>query len=401
MPLLLQGLDALSRHVDKTTGTQTLGNRERFNPLVWLAQYLLRNHPRYVKDHRSGMYQSFAELASIERGRRCLLRRQSQMEEEWQDMVKENAGDPLSLDDISVLFTRLDSKWYLEGALLEKIPKEFENVIQLPQGETEVTFADFWRWFEEFVRSNDILRAQAFLDASRRQWELEQKAKQMEEEAARREKAMEEAMQQRALLEEQFETITADMYINDQITRIMNKGAVILGVEEKEDGPPLQGEHITLIRMMMSIWGCPVTASDAPEDVWNDATFASWQHWLKMNNLASGGPKVDSYNLRFLMDKDAFQEYLEKAYPVRDVGDEDYMRSVVEIRDFIEDEVDIIVEAVDEDTGDILNLSLPEAQVAELKERLAAGGTIHASVDRISARIMELLPPGSDPTLDS
>jgi len=314
-------------------------------------------------------------------------------------MVKENAGDPLCLDDVSVLFTRLDAKWYLEGALLEKIPKDFENVIQLPQGETEVTFADFWRWFEEFVRGNDILRAQAFMDASRRQWELEQKAKKMEEDAKRREKAMEEAMQQRAVLEEQFETVTADMYINDQITRIMNKGAVIQGVEEKEDGPPLQGEHITLIRMMLSIWGCPVNAPGAPEDVWNDQTFAAWQHWLKMTSLASGGPRVDTHTLRFLMDKDAFQEYLQKAYPVRDAGDEDYMRSVVEIKDFIEDEVDIIVEAVDEDTGDILNLSLPEAQVAELKDRLTAGNPVYACVDRISARVMELLP--GDPKMDS
>merc|ERR1719183_3028995 len=81
MPLLLQGLDALSRHVDKinSKGGQGADSTLRFNPLVWLAQYLLRNHPRHVKDHRTPMYEQFSELANIERGRRCLLRQREQM----------------------------------------------------------------------------------------------------------------------------------------------------------------------------------------------------------------------------------------------------------------------------------------------------------------------------------
>merc|ERR1719158_2791340 len=91
MPLLLQGLDALSRHVDKITakGAQ-VDSRTRFNPLVWLAQYMLRNHPRHVKDHRTPMYERFSELANIERGRRCLLRRKDQIELAWHELIEEN-----------------------------------------------------------------------------------------------------------------------------------------------------------------------------------------------------------------------------------------------------------------------------------------------------------------------
>merc|ERR1719230_2257492 len=80
MPLLLQGLDALSRHVDRmeSNGADP-GIRARFNPLVWLAQYLLRNHPGQIKDRRTPMYKELSELASVERGRRALLHRKPEM----------------------------------------------------------------------------------------------------------------------------------------------------------------------------------------------------------------------------------------------------------------------------------------------------------------------------------
>merc|ERR1719498_896524 len=101
MPLLLQGLDALSRHVDKITGKGSTPSDSRipFNPLTWLAQYMLRNHPRHVKDHRTPMYERFSELANVERGRRCLLRKREQMEEEWHAMVESN-GKPLTVADV-------------------------------------------------------------------------------------------------------------------------------------------------------------------------------------------------------------------------------------------------------------------------------------------------------------
>ncbi|CAL1127836.1 unnamed protein product [Cladocopium goreaui] len=55
MPVLLQGLDALSRHVDKLASGKSdasSARKQKFNPLTWLAQYLLRNHPTHSSDHR-------------------------------------------------------------------------------------------------------------------------------------------------------------------------------------------------------------------------------------------------------------------------------------------------------------------------------------------------------------
>jgi len=399
MPLLLQGLDALSRHVEKTTGKGRLDNRLPFNPLSWLAQYLLRNHPRHVKDHRTPMYERFSELANIERGRRCLLRRRNQIEEVWRELLEENDGVSLVKDDILSLFQRLDEKWYLEGALLEKVPQEFSavGIINSDDGGTEgdeVSFDDFFLWFEGFVKNSDILRASAFIDAERRQVETEQKARKAEEDAARRARAMKEALEQRSELEEHFETVTADIYLNGDIARIMNKGAVIDGVEEKEGGPPLQGEHIALIRLMLGIWGCPVN-DDTDGDVWNDSALAAWQQWLKARAIEAYRG-VDKNTIRRLIDKDEFEEHLQRTYPVRDdEADDDYVKQVVEVRGFVEDEIDILVEAVDEDTGELLHLTLAENEVEALKERLATATAtmpVLALADRVSGRVVSVMP---------
>jgi len=401
MPLLLQGLDALSRHADKIHtkggGGDDKDSKQRFNPLVWLAQYLLRNHPRYVKDHRTPMYEKFSELANVERGRRCLLRRKDQMEEMWNHMVELNGGHPLTHDDIPVLFQNLDEKWYLDGALVDKVPQDFSNVQMEKSVEDgdhdEVIFPDFFRWFENFVKQNDILRAAAFIDAERRQVETEQKAQKAQEDAERRERAMQEALEQRSELEEQFETLTADMYINTDLARIMNKGAIIEGVEEKEGGPPLQGEHIMLIRLMLSIWGCDI-ADDTDGDVWNDTALAGWKQWLQARGIKTSNP-VDRATLRRLIDKDEFQAYLQEAYPVRDDGEDEYIKQVVEVKCLVEDEVETLVEAFDEETGELLHLALPESEIQGLRERLekaTAARPVLAMADRVSGRIIELMP---------
>jgi len=419
MPLLLQGLDALSRHVDKSAmkDGKSANSRLPFNPLVWLAQYLLRNHPRYVKDHRTPMYERFSELASIERGRRCLLRKRYQMEAVWSELVLENDNAPLLLDDIPTVFQRLDDKWYLAGALQEKLPQDFSKVQifdtasksrgaiagvadkdriegKLLTDQDDVSFEAFFTWLEEFVRGNDILRASAFTDAERRQEETEKKARKAEEDAARRATAMQEALERRSELEEQFETVTADMFINEDVSRILNKGAVIKGVEEKEGAPPLQGEHIMLIRLMLGIWGCPVN-DDTDGDVWNDCALAAWQQWLKARDVAAP-TGVDKATINRLMDKDEFADYLQSTFPVGDDEEDDnYVRQVVEVRNFVEDEIDILVEAIDEDTGELLHLSLAENEVEEMRQRLAEATLdkpVQAIADRVSGRIVSVMP---------
>lgn len=395
MPLLLQGLDALSRHVDKLGqgGGLSGGGKAPFNPLTWLAQYLLRNHPSKIRDHRTPIYQRLGEMANVERGRRGLLRRRQQMEEEWEDMVG-NQGR-LTPAELPQYLSRLDDRWNLEGAFVGKLPGDLVGVVCAPSVDGDLAFSDFWLWFEGYVGQHDVLRASAFDIAARRKEEAERQAKQAEEEMARLEKVMHEVLELRRGLEDQFASNCADMYTDEVITQIINKGAVVQGTREQEGGPPLQGVHIELIISMLRLWGFP--ADPPPADVWNDAALAAWQLWLETYGPdgSNGHSRVDSANLRRLMDRDAFQAFLIQAYPAPEyeVGTE--TQHTVEVRNIlVTDDIDVFVEAVDEETGQTRQLVLPEGHVEEVRRRLAesSGGPVLARVDLVSHRVTTVLP---------
>mmetsp|Transcript_71017 Transcript_71017/g.154357 ORF Transcript_71017/g.154357 Transcript_71017/m.154357 type:complete len:444 (+) Transcript_71017:88-1419(+) len=396
MPLVLEGLDALCRHVDKLkSGSTGIPSRIPFNPLTWLAQYLIRNHPRLVRDHRTPVYEQFKELASIERGQRCLLRRRPEMESQWQKLEKEKDtnkdGGGLMLADIPQFVQTLDSTWNLGGVFVERLPDNIAALLQLPEGQ-QLIFLDFWRWFEQFVLEHDVLREAEFLDGARRRVEEEQQILKAKLEAERREKAVQAALAQRAVKEDLFEAVTADMYIDDEITGIINKGAVIVGVEEKEEGPQLTGDHIALIIRMLAIWGYPLPA-DSPRDTWTDVSLAIWQRWLEERSGLSveGELQVDAAGLRRLMNRDAFQEYLAVSIPVEEIMDESELLHTVEIHRIVNDDIEVVVEAMDEDTGEVLCFTLPELYVSEVRQRLDASESVFARVDTVGHRVMELL----------
>eukprot|EP00927_Polykrikos_kofoidii_P073402 TRINITY_DN69449_c0_g1_i1.p1 TRINITY_DN69449_c0_g1~~TRINITY_DN69449_c0_g1_i1.p1 ORF type:complete len:463 (-),score=111.75 TRINITY_DN69449_c0_g1_i1:62-1450(-) len=409
MPLLMQGLDALARHVDKISGNgeNCIGGSSQmpFNPLVWLAQFLLRNHPLHVKDHRQAMYQQFAELASIQRGRRCLLRRRAQFEEAWKTMERESDAPQLILSDIARLVRRMDEAWGLNGLFVERMPRDYRADIKLPEGhEDALLFVDFWHWFEDHVTNNDVLRETAFTDAERRRKEQELQSRKAEEDVQHRERAMQEALEYRSMLEEQFDTLSADMYINDEITYILSKGAVIQGVEEKEGGPPLQGEHVQLLLAMLELWGCKVSTQEEEgeddhntetpilEDSWDDAALSAWTRWLEARGLETNNPCVDAVTLRILMNRTRFQEYLAIAFPLEDNDEECGVYHMVEVKGFVEDD-EIMVEVLNEETGQLMQLVLPEQEAEEVAKRLQRGtAPIHARADVIDGRILEVIP---------
>eukprot|EP00928_Gymnodinium_smaydae_P079174 TRINITY_DN63170_c0_g1_i1.p1 TRINITY_DN63170_c0_g1~~TRINITY_DN63170_c0_g1_i1.p1 ORF type:complete len:438 (+),score=118.17 TRINITY_DN63170_c0_g1_i1:47-1360(+) len=392
MPLLMQGLDALVKVVDKINQSGVdEGRRSPFNPLAWLAQFLLRNHPRHAGDNSKAVYAQFSEIADIHRGRRFLLRKWPEIERAWKAMVEEKGDGPISdvelarleLAEVPVLLRSLDARWGLHGLFSSRMPADFRGILYPRDVGTKVQLADFEAWFNEYVPRNDVIRESAFRQAELRVAEEEREAAQAAADFEARQQVKEEMLLKRAQLKEQFESITADMYINDSIARIINKGAVIQGLEQTEGGPLLYGEHIVLLLEMLSIWGCPIAESAHDEegelpDVWNDEALTAWTKWLEQRGLfGSGPPRVDAAAVRHLVSNERFQEYLQKAYPLPE--DED---------DFVP-----MAEAVDDATGQVMQLSLDEQEAAAIQQRLDNGEEVLARVGPGTGHVAEVLPP--------
>lgn len=392
MPLLLQGLDALNRHVSKLATTS--GAMKPFNPLTWLAQFLLRNHPSHVRDHRTPMYNQLRDLALIERGRRTLLRQSYSFEDAWRHMAKD--GEHLDVGQIWLLLKGMDDAWNLEGQFIRKLPENLFQQLQ-PAKENKVKFEEFWNVFEAYVLKNDVLRASAFVEANERKRRAEREAQLAALEAQRREQALAEVMQHRKSMEEQFETLSADVYISSELSQIMSKGGVI-SLEDTDNSLPLQGEHIMLIILLLQVWGCPIDGIDptVSQDEWDINAADAWRRWVQKYGPRDANPDVvDSVSLNALMDRDAFQAYL--------IGeqdgalDEDGERQVVEVKRLLEDDdLEIRVEAFDDTSQQLMQFAIPQNQVDEVRRRLALGQLVLAQVDLVSQRITELLPAVED-----
>jgi len=396
MPLLLQGLDALSRHIDKMHSKKNMDSdsRARFNPLVWLAQYLLRNHPNHLRDHRSPMYNEFSEWALIEKGRRETLRRKAQIEEAFHRMEKRVDGNQVKTIHIPMFVESLDELWSLQGLFVERMPKDYRDgtTVQTSDGTPDgaILFEDFWKWFEEYVEKNDVLRAAHFQEAQQRKRDEERRIKRQAEEIERKDERAREMMEKRQELIQRFEACQAELYIDDEINKIINHGAVLGGVEDEEGMVPVVGQHVQMIKTMMTLWGIHVDI--AQEDHWNDNALASWKEWLNLHSVAiPESDVVDAANLKLLTDMEAFNAYLARAYPADDSMDNG-MERMMQIQKFIDDEIEYLAEVVDDETGETLQVSLPDEVAEEVRQRLEADDVVMAHVDLINSTITTVVP---------
>eukprot|EP00746_Dinoflagellata_sp_MGD_P161507 gnl/MRDRNA2_/MRDRNA2_88686_c0_seq1.p1 gnl/MRDRNA2_/MRDRNA2_88686_c0~~gnl/MRDRNA2_/MRDRNA2_88686_c0_seq1.p1 ORF type:complete len:466 (-),score=127.47 gnl/MRDRNA2_/MRDRNA2_88686_c0_seq1:109-1506(-) len=398
MPLLLQGLDALSRHIDKMHSKKNMDSdsRARFNPLVWLAQYLLRNHPMHCRDHRTPMYHDFSDMALIEKGRRETLRRKGQIEEAFHRMEKRVDGNQVKLIHIPMFIESLDELWNLEGVFVDRMPKDFRDgsLVKTQDGTSTgtVLFEDFWKWFEEKVEKSDVLRASDFQEAQQRKKEEERKAKRQAEEADRREERVKEMQAKRGQLASRFEACMAEIYLDEELNKIINQGAVLGGVEDEEGMVPVVGPHVQMIKTMMNLWGVEADM-EAQADHWNDAALASWKEWLDRHSVADSSI-VDADNLRALTDMDSFNQWLARAYPA-DESIEDGMERSMHVIKFIDDEIEYLAEVVDEETGETVQVSLPDEVAEEVRQRLEAEEVVMAKVDIVNNTITTVLPSES------
>ena len=109
--LVREGIDAL---VERVVRDKEIGQLDTLNPLVWLAQYLMRHHPRKGGALKSSMERTeiIAKQrlkAGIEEGRRVLRRRRANAEKVFKSWVLSEKA--------SSYWLYLDADWALEGKL--------------------------------------------------------------------------------------------------------------------------------------------------------------------------------------------------------------------------------------------------------------------------------------------
>ncbi len=79
-PALVPGLDSLAKEVERimTEGEQIDQNvRGRFNPCIWLAEYLMRHNPKH--GHHQDYVEKFQRYIDIEQIRRLWTERRSNL----------------------------------------------------------------------------------------------------------------------------------------------------------------------------------------------------------------------------------------------------------------------------------------------------------------------------------
>ncbi|CAE7870819.1 unnamed protein product, partial [Symbiodinium microadriaticum] len=237
----------------------------------------------------------------VERGRRNLLRKQEEFETAWTVLAEDHEHMPMA--QTPRVIEKLDAAWKLEG--------EFVRRTQLPDFKAEdpekVTFSEFWESFEALVKKNDFLRMSVFEDAERRQTRAANEAQLAKYEQQQREAAVEEELRQRRLLQDRFETICADVYINSELLQIMSKGAALAAPMD------LKGEHIVLVLQLLRAWGYPVLNDDGDlvdQDHWDARAREACKRWRLNHGPPSKHPEVlDSEGLKALIDKEAFQAH--------------------------------------------------------------------------------------------
>lgn len=106
--------------------------RQRFNPLNWLASYIMRHHPNFhhVENPTHGnllrdklFFEAIAHHCDNERGRRELIRRRDEVSAEFEDLRRKKNGI-VSINEMAERIAALDNAWCLEGLIYQAFISE-------------------------------------------------------------------------------------------------------------------------------------------------------------------------------------------------------------------------------------------------------------------------------------
>jgi Ca2+-binding EF-hand superfamily protein len=337
MPVLAQSLDSLCRQVSRM-GDQ--GDkldpkvRERFNPLTFLAQQLLRRHPKCARTpRRKELYQEFHDWADFEHGRREMMRRKLDVMEAFSGFVLRGV---VQTEDIPNVLKAIDDKLHVEGRLAghKVMAKDFGAKTRMAgatgdmkgaadvrssrmrsrssffEKSSAVGWEAFWSTFSSVLMSNDVVPYSALQRGDERK-------KEESEERARRADAqarLTEAQQAKQLEYQQqmcaYEELYARLKGNEQLSLILQENKILTGddVRPKDAGyefeVPPKGDHVRLLQELLQVLGLLETREvprDGKEWWWTGDKAAAWVILQELHNAELADGVVERETLEKVM----------------------------------------------------------------------------------------------------
>lgn len=260
LPLCAQGLDALCRYYQRQEERGAKEVKKRFNACTWLAQYLLRSHPKFLTTpRRAGIYSGFSVWSDLERGRRDLIRRREDFERLFNGFAKKKR---VSEDTLPLIFQAADEMWYLQGDFSSH-PALSCDLRGKVDHSGSCDFQTFWSWFTNICMTNDLIKYSTIergeqLKADEVRYLQEQERQQQEKLEERQRQADEIA----ALMEE-YQALREECLAEAELNRILHEGLTLTG-DLPPDGSPCyedeivpSGEHVLLLRKLVLLLGFP------------------------------------------------------------------------------------------------------------------------------------------------
>lgn len=348
-PVLAQALDSLCRQLQRM---EEQGDnldpkaRARFNPLTWIAQQLIRLHPKHARTpRRQAIYKNFSDWADFERGRRCMLRKRSLVQTVFKGFALRGGVQRRTLNSVIVA---IDDTLRLEGCLknsvileqalsITRIESEEPPLVQRTRSDffsgESVPFDKFWREFTAPILANDIVRFSDFMNG------IELMKKEVQSRAQLQEALVKES-EMRSIQEEKQRQLVAEYTVvynklrtNAQIQGILNQDKILTGddVRPTDAGYDIEaephGEHCTLLRELLVLLGFDSlpTLEDADLDTsvidgwWVDELADAWMMLQQMEGCEFIDGVVEKGLLsKILVDPDDFVALKERVSEWRD-----------------------------------------------------------------------------------
>lgn len=311
LPVLAQALDALCRQINRM---QQQGDnldpkvRARFNPVTFLAQQVLRRHPKAARTpRRQAIYANFRDWSDLERGRREMLRRRELIKEAFDGFVLRGV---VQREDLGPVIEGIDEKMRLEGILMNH--KEIRGALHLDRGQTPDsprpfspsgsmkrrdrseffkcggwTFEQFWHALAGVIMAHDVVP----FSAIQRGIELQQQKALLVSEAEEARKREEEEIKQyeaeQKKMSEEYTALHTSIQENEHIVAILTQSKVLTGDDVRpgdagyEFEVPPNGEHVTLLFKLLLLLGFENAFKKSEEKAdaarwWDDELASAW-----------------------------------------------------------------------------------------------------------------------------